>query len=277
MTVDLDNTGDVVIVPNGGSIALRNYNPNTNAGIQVNSFSSIERAIRENYIELNNNEISFENAKVKLNPDAEATSTVVNLFNNTGVKTKVAYTHSDGGEVDLSGALENLLLVGNKDSNKDASSFKTGSGNDTALGGAGDTFDLGGGRNKIELSENRSTNLNGGATINQTATSGLTEVTGFKFGFSATSDRVNIDFSANVSYKDGKLSFKLGGATLLVSGNNSSADLAESADLFEDTNFIGGTTLDDITPITYEQGDYQNIYSTTNFTSQETITAAFAE
>ena len=106
----------------------------------------------------------------------------------------------------------------------------------------------------------------------------VNKVSGFQTGFTGGSDNVQIDpTNATVTFKDGTLKFSNGVASLVIDVQSSSADLAESADLFDDRNFVDGTTLDDITPITYEQGEYQNIYAATNFTSQETITAAFAE
>ena len=97
-------------------------------------------------------------------------------------------------------------------------------------------------------------------------------------GFGDTGDRININLnlSANVSYKNGQLTFNIGGAMLIVNGS-SSADLAESADLIEDENFINGTTLDDITPITYEQSEYQNIYGTNKDSLNGGVEITFAQ
>ena len=267
------NGGATKIIPNAGSVSLENYNPATGAGIQANDYADLSRAIINGNIQFGNGVVSLGSAVVSFASEDDS-SYNVNLFNNKGRKQKVGFTNSSGGELDASGERENMLLIGNKDGNKDGSTFASGNGNDVAFGGAGDTFDLGAGNNSIYLDENR--NNPGSATINQTATSGSTEVNGFKFGFGDSSDRININLSANVSYKNGQLTFNIGGAMLIVNGS-SSADLAESADLIEDENFINGTTLDDITPITYEQSEYQNIYGTNKDSLNGGVEITFAQ
>ena len=65
---------------------------------------------------------------------------------------------------------------------------------------------------------------------------------------------INVD-GANVSFQNGKIAFSRGAAALILNFTGSSADL------INDDNFIGESAdLSEITPITYEQGDYQNIY-----------------
>ena len=89
-----------------------------------------------------------------------------------------------------------------------------------------------------------------------TATSGKTEVTGFNSSFGDDGDKIALNISgANVSFEDDKLTFSVDNAALVLNFTGSSADL------INDDNFIGESAdLSDITPITYEQGDYQNIY-----------------
>ena len=125
-----------------------------------------------------------------------------------------------------------------------------GSGDDVAFGGAGDYFDLGAGNNRVYLNET------GGATVAMTATEGTTEVIGFNASFVDDGDKISINISgANVSFKDGKLTFSVGNASLILNFTGSSADL------INDDNFISESAdLSDITPLTYEQGNYQNIY-----------------
>ena len=241
---------------------MNNYDPSAGAGVQVNGSSDIMRSISNGNITFSDGQISFGSAIVNFGNDNPTESITVNLYNNQGKKQKVAYTHSDGGAVDASDERANLLLLGNNTGNKGGSSIlMAGSGNDTAIGGAGDYFDLGAGYNRVELKSDRSDNESG-AIIAMTATSGKTEVNGFKSGFGDTSDKVMIDASkASVSFKNGKLTFNLGNASLVLNFNDRSSDLIESADLIADDNFIGNSSnLDDITPIVYEQGDYQNLY-----------------
>ena len=216
-----------------------------------------------------NNMVVVEDTETPVSITAGAgKDTIVTAGNNVSVD-------MNGGEIDFTGELENTLLIGNIDVTRSPSKLTAGLGNDTALGGAGDFIDLGSGRNKISLSSYRS--VGEGATIALTADNGITDIEGFRTGFVTGSDNIQIDPTSTVTFKDGTLKFSNGGASLLITVSGSAADLAESADLFDDTNFVDGTTLSEVMPITYEQGDYQNIYAATNFTSQETITAAFAE
>ena len=129
-----------------------------------------------------------------------------------------------------------------------------GTGNDIAFGGAGDYFDLGAGNNRVYLNSNRGNNSSG-ATVAMTATEGTTEVNGFSSGFDENADKISINVDgANVSFEGGKLTFSRGGASLILNFGNSSADL------IADDNFIAESAdISDITPITYDQGDYQSV------------------
>ena len=254
VTVDLKG-GATKIVPNGGNINLTNYDALTGAGIQIDEVSDIERAVQNGNINFGNGVVSLGSATVNLG-SSESESTTVNLYDNQGRKQKVAYTHSDGGTIDTTNARENILLVGNNNSTKsNGSSLKSGAGNDMAFGGAGDYFDLGAGNNRVYLNSNRSSGSSG-ATVAMTATEGTTEVNGFNSGFDDNGDKLSINISsANVSFEGGKLSFNFGNASLILNFTGSSADL------IEDNNFISESAdLGEISPVTYEQGDYQNIY-----------------
>ena len=247
VSIEMSN-GATKIVPNSGNITLNNYNSGIGAGIQINDAADIKRAISNGNINFGNGQISFGNTTVNFgNENAE--STIINLYNNQGVVQKIAYTHSDGGAVDLSGERENLFMLGTGGN----SNFMAGSGNDTAVGGAGDYFDLGAGNNYVALQQTNNYSEEG-ATIAMTATTGRTVVDGFNFSYGDNGDRVRVDISnTKVSYKDGKVTFTTStGSRIILNG-----DLSMSADLIDDDNFIGNTTIDDITPITYEQGEYQ--------------------
>ena len=250
------NGGATKIIPNSSTVNLNNYDASTGAGIYANEYADIARAVVGGNINFGDGAVSFGGSTVYFANNDES-SYSMNIFDNKGERHKVGYTNSAGGNLDTSGEREGRLLVGNKDGNKGASTFTAGSGDDTAIGGAGDNFDLGAGNNTLYLNENRDNNAETGATINQTATSGKTEVNGFSGGFNENNDRINIDLSASVSFKNGKLTFTYLSATLEINFGGSSSDLAESADLIADENFVDGTTIDEISPITYEQGDYQ--------------------
>ena len=273
VTVDLKG-GATKIVPNGGNINVTNYDASTGAGIQVDGVSDIERAVQNGNINFENGAVSFGGATVNLGY-SESESTTVNLYDNKGKKQKVAYTHNDGGTIDATNERENMLLVGNHNSNKsNGSRLTSGRGNDIAFGGSGDYFDLGAGQNKVHLNSNRGNSATG-ATIAMTATEGKTEVSGFNSGFDDNADKVSINvLGSNVSFKNGKLSFSVGNASLILNFMDSSSDLAESSDvLIADNNFIGNDIqLDDITPITFEQGDYQNVYELGK--TQDTLSSA---
>ena len=259
--------GATRIVANSGNVELSNYDAATGAGVQIDAFSDIRRAVANDNINLNNGSISFGESTVVVN-NTDRESTTVNLYDNKGRKQKVAYTHNDGGRVDASGERENLLLVGNKNMDKGNANLVSGRGNDSALGGAGDYFDLGAGNNYVSISNNRG-NATEGATVAVTAKEGKTEVDGFRSGFSEMADKVIFDLAnAQVSFKNGKLTFDIGGASLVLNFMGNSSDLAESADLIADDNFIGSTTLDEITPITFEQGE---LYETTFAIARNTL------
>ena len=263
--------GSARVVPNSGNVTLNNYNAANGGGIQTNDYADIEQAILNGYINVGNGAISFGNSAVQFSNEDDSAFTV-NLFNNSGVSQKVAYTNSNGGELDASGERANMLIIGNNNGNN--STFIAGSGDDVAYGGEGETFDLGAGNNTLYLDSNRRNSE--GATINQTATSGNTQVYGFESGFSETCDKININISAQVSFKDGVISFAYVDATLTLNLDSTSADLAESADLIADNNFVDGVTLDDIAPITYEQGEYMTYATARNTLSSSAVTFAGA-
>ena len=254
----INMVGGAKIVPNKGNLTLNNYDVSTGAGIQINETSDIEKAIANNNITLGAGYLSFGSSKVYFG-NGDENSSSVNLFNNQGIKQKIAYTNNDGGEVDESGERENLILIGNINGNKDNSRFMSGDGDDTAIGGVGDYFDLGAGNNYVALQQTNNYSEEG-ATVAMTAKTGQTIVDGFNFSYGENADRVRFDLSnAQVSYKDGVVTFTSStGSKIILNGN-----LGTSADLIDDDNFIGSTTIDDISPITYGQGEiYDNVFST---------------
>ena len=103
----------------------------------------------------------------------------------------------------------------------------------------------------------------GGATVNLFENKGNRNSS--KNNVCGDCDKISINiFGAIVSFKNYKLTFSVGDASLMLNFTGISADL------INDDNFIGESSdLSDITPITYEQGDYQNIYESGN--TQDTL------
>ena len=264
--VNMSSGGATKIVPNSGNVILEDYNASTGAGVQLNDAADLQKAITNGIITLGSGKITFNGMTIDIGDD-DAESTTINLFNNKGVNQKVVYTHDNGGTADASGELENLFMLANSGVK---SSLIAGSGNDTAIGSAGDYFDLGAGNNYVALQKPTSYHEEG-ATIALTATRGQTEVDGFNFGYDDTSDKVKLDIdAAQISYKDGQLTFSVGDSKLIL--NN---DISSSADLIDDNNFVGDTTLDEISPITYEQGEIYNTTARDTLSSEVQITFAY--
>ena len=124
-----------------------------------------------------------------------------------------------------------------------------GSGNDSAFGGAGDRINVGAGDNYVAI-DNKRTNSDNGATIEQTATQGRTVVEGFNNNdFSDMGDRVRISTSASVKFVNGVLSFAFGAASLILKGVTSaisggSSDLATSSDIVNNDYSFARTLIE---------------------------------
>ena len=265
--VDLSAGGATKVMVNGtnNEMHLEGYDHNTGAGVQLTN-SDVKLSVRNNVIELNDGTIGVNGAKVVIDANPEATgSAVVNFYNLKGKLTKVGYTHSEGGTVDLTGENGDVVMKGNytngAQKKQGGSILRSGAGNDVAFGGAGDNFDLGAGDNEIELDTDRSVADNG-AVINQTATRGKTEVTGFHFDYGVGGDRVNIDLSAGVKFAGGILTFMLGAAQLMLTNTTSAvgdaADIAESADTATSSRI--GTENDGVNKVSQKVlvGDSEN-------------------
>ena len=228
--------GAARVMPTAGTVELDGYDASTGAGIQLTN-SNVALAVKTNAIKLQNGSTTVNGgAAVVTNPNAETVGeSIVNFYNLKGLMTKVGYTHDDGGMVDLRSESGDVVMKGNYTENAaqrkgGGSTLVSGSGNDTAFGGAGDAFDLGSGDNTITLDTDRSLSESG-AIVSQSATQGRTEVNNFHADYSDTGDRIRIDVTkATVQFVGGALKFVLGAATLLLNAVASNADLAESAD-----------------------------------------------
>ena len=219
-----------------GKTTLQGYRAETGAGIQVTN-SDIYQSVKNNIIALGDGVIGVKGAEITTNANASSEgSSVVNFFDLKGNKYQVGYTHSGGGEVDLSTSKEGVVLKGNFAGGSANNVLRSGNGDDSILAGVNDVVDAGAGVNTIEID----TDTTGATTIRQTATSGRTTVSGFEFGFNENQDRVSITdvSSASVEYNSssGKVTFTRGNAKLILTGSSSSADLASSSDLGGDGN-----------------------------------------
>ena len=229
LTADLSAGGATRVMATAGNVTLNNYNAETGAGIQVTN-SDIYQSIKSNIINLGDNAITVKSANIAINPNSNSNnnSNVINFFDLKGEKYKVAYTHADGGTIDLSAAVENVILKGNYTGGTSDNILRSGNGDDSILAGANDIVDAGAGINKVEL------NTSGSTTIRQTAETGHTTVNGFDFGFGDNSDKVSIaDFSkASVDYESSsdKLTFTYGEASLVLNGSSSLASSGDSSD-----------------------------------------------
>ena len=247
--------GATKISPNSGNVTINGYNATTGSGIQ-SDYTSIPRAVLMGNIGFGDSEISLGSSNIVLTGQTGNTSTV-NIYNNLGELQKVMYAHSNGATINTSEDKANWLLVGNYSLNKsDVSQIIGGNGNDSAFGGAGDFFNLGGGINQIVINSDNA--YTSSSTIVMSNAQGTTYVDGFKSGFSNDSDRIIADVSKlDVSYKNGQLTFKGANSSLVLNNVASSADLAESSDLISDNNLMKEENiLSAITPVTYEQGEY---------------------
>ena len=239
VSMNLNAGGSTRMMPTAGALELEGYDHTTGAGIQLTN-SNVALSVKTNSIKLQNGAVTVNGgAAVVTDPNATSEgSSIVNFYNLKGLMTKVGYTHDEGGMVDLRTSSGDAVLKGNytegsAQRKSGGSTLVSGSGNDTAFGGAGDAFDLGSGDNTLELDSDR-TLSEAGARISQSAVVGRTEVNNFHADYSDSGDRVRIDTSkATVKFINGALRFVLGAATLIlnaVSSSPDSADLASSAD-----------------------------------------------
>ena len=216
------------------NITMSNYDAAASkAGVQTSN-SDVAAAIKNGNIALTDGKVvtgSSTKSSVTTNSNEGATSSVVNIYNNAGKMTKVGYTHSSGGAVDLSSQKAAVVLQGNNTGAKSGeSTLLGGSGNDTVLAGAGDAVDAGAGSNTIILADAsvRSADATTGARIAMTSENGRNNVSGFKSGFSEGSDAIALNIaSASVSIDaSGNVVVGSGRARTTLAGTGSSSDIS---------------------------------------------------
>ncbi len=242
-------------------LTWRGYDFSTGSGIQT-IFENIANAIKENLIAFGiggyensaslkgQGEVVFDSSSSSdvLFDDVDRTSNAskVNFYTKSGELTKVGFTYSTGGVVDMSQETADVVMKGNYTEGRTADKRKTGgstlyggTGNDIALAGGGDYVDLGDGLNTVELAnvENRRTSEDG-VTIAMNSENGRTTIDGTNFnnanGFNYAADRIEADTTdLKLEYKDGTLTIKDGRARteitdIQATGGSSSDEVAEN-------------------------------------------------
>lgn len=219
VNVDMTKVSDAIIIANNSKVTLTNYDASSNAGILVSDVENITSAIKNNSIQLVNDEVQLDSStSIKINGNSKG-STIVNLITDDGDIQKVGFTGINGGSLDSSKLKGNLLLKGNyAESSSDnqgshGSNIIAGKGDDTILAGARDTINSGSGHNQILLTPHDLRENKSGATI-ILSDKGRNTVQGFRTGFDFDSDCVKIDKISNI-----KFDFKNDG--LILTSNDS--------------------------------------------------------
>ena len=248
-------------------IKLTGYNPftNPNAGIRITqAIGSFFDAIKASLLDFSNGKMSI-GSSANAHSEIELGGNFVNLFNHLGQKQVVGFTNDEGGEIDGSASTTPLLMVGNNKGQKSGSSRMIGgTGDDTALAGAGDVVDLGAGNNLVELD---SDTQRGGADVVLRA--GRTVINNFLGAFNEHGDNLNLDLTgADIKFVDGNVQIQGNGFYALLAdvktNGELSYDLAESADLVESADTASSILGTD-------EGDYTNVLF------NETVRAAIAQ
>lgn len=206
VNVDMAKASDAIIIANNSKVTLTNYNASSNAGVLVPNVDDIANAVKDNSIQLVNNEVLLDSStSVKFN-DKSNDSTIVNLITDDGEIQKVGFTNSSGGELNTSKFDDNFVLKGNyaessSDKQKRGSSIIiAGKGFDTILAGARDVIDGGNGKNQIYLTPYDLRSSKDGATI-ATSGNGRNIVYGFHDGLDYDSDCIKIGKLSDLTFK----------------------------------------------------------------------------
>lgn len=228
-TVDVEY-GDPVIVPTSGQVTLENYD-GSDAAIQTFDYSDIPAAIANNNIKFGDGRMTMGDAVITFDTDASPEgATLAELIDADGDTVAVGFTHTDGGELDISGETDPYILKGNyaartSDTTKsDGSEITGGRGNDTLLIGAGDTADGGRGNNQIYITDPAL--RDDGATI-ILGDAGKSTVHNFDDGFSEASDAIKISDPSALKFGYGSDGFTMrsGDAQLTIDDLTPSEDM----------------------------------------------------
>ncbi|MBR0103778.1 MAG: hypothetical protein IJQ01_09815, partial [Selenomonadaceae bacterium] len=222
--VDLNDSGETLLIPTAGRVSLENYNGD-NAAVQTYEYNDLGGAIKSNEILFGDGTMTLDGAVVVFDPNAEAVGSITaNLLNASGERQAVGFTNTAGGEVDKSDATEDYIMKGNyaegsSDTQKSGgSTIKSGSGNDTMLAGAMDYVDAGTGKNQIYLTDKtlRGTDLEGATIVLNADANDKTR--NFITGFEKGSDKILVTNFEDVIFDYGasRLIMSIGGGQMIL-------------------------------------------------------------
>ena len=205
INVDMAKASDAIIIANNSKVTLTNYDASSNAGILVSDVEDITNAVKNNSIQLINDEVQLDSSTSVKISDNSKDYTIVNLITDDGDIQKVGFTGINGGSLDSSKLNGDFLLKGNY---AEFSSDKQGShgsnivaskGNDTIIAGTRDTVNGGSGHNQILLTPHNLRENKSGATI-VLADKGRNTVQGFHAGFDSDSDCIKVDTISDIEF-----------------------------------------------------------------------------
>lgn len=206
VNVDMAKADDAIIIANDSKVTLTNYDASSNAGILVSDVEDIISSVKDNSIQLVNDEVQLDSSTSVKISDKSNDSTIVNLVTDDGEIQKVGFTNSSGGELNTSKFNDNFVLKGNyAESSSDkqkrgGSTITAGKGSDTILAGARDIVDGGNGKNQIYLTPYDLRSNKDGATI-ATSGNGRNTVYGFHDGLDYDSDCIKIGKLSDLTFK----------------------------------------------------------------------------
>ena len=209
------------------TITYNSYDHSQSAGLQITN-ADVIAAVHDYALKFTSNASTItlpNNAVVTMNYVANKVG-IVNFYNLQGEMQKVGYTYSGNDTINYAAGGDDMLLLGNwtiegGGKRNVPSTLLGGSGNDTAFGGVGDYFDLGRGKNYLEISGGT-----GHATVEVSDKSGETTVKGFDNKIMVSDgDVVRVKTSETEAYytNDG-LMFVYGTSTLNIQDVSTASD-----------------------------------------------------
>jgi Ca2+-binding RTX toxin-like protein len=205
VNVDMAKADDAIIIANDSKVTLTNYDASSNAGILVSDVEDIISSVKDNSIQLVNDEVQLDSSTSVKISDRSKDHTIINLITDDGDIQKVGFTGSNGGSLDSSKLNGDLLLKGNyaetssDKQNSHGSNIIAGKGNDSIIAGARDTVNGGSGHNQILLTPHNLRENKSGATI-VLSDKGRNTVQGFHAGFESDSDCIKVDTISDIEF-----------------------------------------------------------------------------
>ena len=216
VTFDMSKGGQDKVMATAGSVSLKGYDTDTNAGIKLTEEQADEG-------------IKFDSGRVVLGQDINKSPEVIlgsesanfaNIYTPEDEEKRVGFATEGNKVVDASDNKKGMILIGGGEIDGmslaeeiEESTLKGGSGNDTILSGAGSYIDPGAGKNIITMSED------GGSTVN--ISSGKTSIDGFNFideDSDSTADKLQTGTVAidNIKVSDGDVIIKAGSGRVQI-------------------------------------------------------------